>query len=130
MANPIKSANLITQIRKSGKKRAQNASRKTTRKNKIGVFVGVLARLLDWRRSWHRVCYIGGMSNEANNGGETMNQSEFWSMDHVKAAQDVQKNNPYGSTAHRNAYLVILKAANDCGVSEWFETIEEYDAAI
>jgi len=55
---PINSANLTTQIRKNDKKRAQNASRKTSRKDKIGVFVGVLARLLDWRLSWHGLGFI------------------------------------------------------------------------
>ena len=50
------------------------------------------------------------MSNEANNGGETMNQSEFWSMDHVKAAQDVQKKQ-----------FIRINSASQC-ISRYLET--------
>lgn len=52
---------------------------------------------------------------------------EFHNLPNVKAAQEVQKRNPYGSPLHRQAYIAILDAAKEHGVDQYFESIEVYD---
>lgn len=36
-----------------------------------------------------------------------MNQQEFYSREDVKVLVDIQKSNPYGSDAHKSAFLMI-----------------------
>ena len=41
-----------------------------------------------------------------------MNQQEFYELPEVKAKLDIQKQNPYGSKEHKEAYLAIEKIAD------------------
>ncbi len=54
-------------------------------------------------------------------------QRLYWKMSAVKLAQDVQKENPFGSTPHRNAALLLRRLAEYYGVEEHFDSIEDYD---
>ena len=45
-----------------------------------------------------------------------MNQHEFYQTPEVKASIEIQKQNPYGSNKHKEAYEMILNAAIKYGV--------------
>lgn len=50
----------------------------------------------------------------------SMNQSEFYNTPEVKQAIEVQKQNPYGSAAHKAAHEAIGDAARKYGVWEQY----------
>ena len=45
----------------------------------------------------------------ANDIQPTINQSEFWDLPEIKAHQDIQKNNPYGSEHSKNAFYEMKR---------------------
>ena len=55
-------------------------------------------------------------------------QTDFWDLDIVKQMQNIQKQNKFGSKAHRDAHIVILAQAKAFEVEEHFEALEDYDA--
>lgn len=57
----------------------------------------------------------------------TISQREFYELPEIKACIEAQKANPFGSEPHRNAHIEILRIAEEHGVSQYFETIEQYD---
>lgn len=57
-------------------------------------------------------------------------QTDFWNLNIVKQMQGIQKRNPHGSTAHREAHIHILTQAKVYGVEEHLESIEDYDKSI
>lgn len=50
----------------------------------------------------------------------TISQSDFFNLATVKALQDIQKANPYGSKPHREAWLGICAIAKAYGVERHF----------
>ena len=54
---------------------------------------------------------------------------DFFKLAAVVAAQEVEKRNAFGSPEHRTAHATILALAEQHNVSEWFESMEAYDAA-
>lgn len=58
---------------------------------------------------------------------EIIPMNEFYQMPAILKAIDAQKRNPFGSKHHRNAHIKILKTAKEHNVSQYFETIEQYD---
>ena len=54
-------------------------------------------------------------------------QSAFWALPKVLKTIEIQKRNPFGSEAHRNAHIKLLEIAEQHNVVEYFESLEGYD---
>jgi hypothetical protein len=50
----------------------------------------------------------------------TIGMLAFFDLSEVKAQQEIQKQNPYGSEAHRNAFNEIVRIAKTYGAEKWF----------
>lgn len=57
----------------------------------------------------------------------TIKQNDFYELPQVKAAQNIQKCNPFGSEPHRKAHQVIYDLSVKYGVDQFFGTMGEYD---
>lgn len=51
----------------------------------------------------------------------TISQKDFYELPEVVEQINIQKVNPYGSEAHKTAYLSIVQIAKDCGVYEQYK---------
>lgn len=57
----------------------------------------------------------------------TISQSDFFNLAEVKACQEIQKRNPFGSRKDRDATIKMREIAAEYGVEEHFDTAEDYD---
>jgi hypothetical protein len=51
--------------------------------------------------------------------------AEFFNRPDVKAQQEIQKRNPYGSEAHRKAFAEIKRMADEIGAGEFVGNYED-----
>lgn len=61
------------------------------------------------------------------NSKMTISQAAFFELPEVLETIEVQKKNPFGSTAHRNAHIKMLEIAEQHSVVEFFESLKDYD---
>lgn len=56
-------------------------------------------------------------------GSRTIPMNEFFALPEVVAAQEIQKRNPFGSVAHRQAYEIICRIAGKYGVGQFINRL-------